>query len=480
MRFLSSKLICLLICGVIFGQSIWPDVSVADQPNVLLILVDDLRPELGCYGAEHIHSPNIDALAKRGCMFQRHYVQAPTCGASRYALLTGQYGPYGNDALFQRAARQISGEVVPPSMPEWFRQHGYTTVSVGKVSHHPGGRGGPNWDDDEKLEMPHAWDRHLQPSGPWLHPRGIMHGLANGAIRSAAGDMAVFEAVPGDDSIYPDGLITDEALLQIDQLAGETDKPFFLAVGLIRPHLPFGAPEKYLDLYRDVEFPPISHPHKPEGRTTWHRSGEFMSYQRWNRDPNSDELFADQIRKHYAACISYSDALIGKLIDRLHERGLADNTVLVLWGDHGWHLGEHAIWGKHSLFEESLRAPLIICEPNSKHAGITSESITETIDLFPTLCELVALPIPDFVQGHSLVSNIRNLETPDRVAISYLQRARTIRSSSHRLIVHNDGYCELYDHRSPEAETGNIATSYPDFVASLKQKLDDRLPPRDD
>ena len=169
---------------------------VNKKPNVLLICVDDLRPELGCYGVDYIRSPNIDKLARSGVLFRRHYVQAPTCGASRYTLLTGRYGPAGNGALFQRAGQlKSSPDAVPPSMPAWFRKAGYTTVSIGKVSHHPGGRGGRDWNDDAQPEMPNSWDRHLLPAGPWQHPRGWMHGLAHGEIRKNAKDMDVFQAL---------------------------------------------------------------------------------------------------------------------------------------------------------------------------------------------------------------------------------------------------------------------------------------------
>ncbi len=210
------------------------------KPNVLLICVDDLRPELACFGVSYIRSPNIDRLAASGRIFRSHYVQAPTCGASRFTLLTGRYGGASNGALFQRAAKMNADpKSVPPSMPAWFRQDGYTTVSVGKVSHHPGGRGGKDWDDGALPEMPNAWDRHLLPAGAWRHPRGWMHGLANGEIRVNAGDMDVLQALEGPDSIYPDGVSIDEALRQLDQLTSDPEKPFFLAVGILRPHLPF-------------------------------------------------------------------------------------------------------------------------------------------------------------------------------------------------------------------------------------------------
>jgi iduronate 2-sulfatase len=449
--------------------------SAADKPNVLLLCVDDLRPELACYGVSYIKSPNTDRLAAAGRMFHHHYVQAPTCGASRYTLLTGRYGGSGNNAIFARAAAlEKAPDSVPPSMPAWFRRHGYTTVSVGKVSHHPGGRGGNNWDEETQPEMPLSWDRHLMPTGPWQHPRGAMHGLAHGEIRVNAGGMDVFQAVEGPDSIYPDGLTTQEALEQLDQLTGDEHKPFFLAVGIIRPHLPFGAPAQYLELYGDAELPPIPHPSKPEGKTTWHGSGEFMKYNRWQRNPNTDGEFATEVRRHYAACVSYADAQVGRVLAKLSETGQSDNTIVVLWGDHGWHLGEHAIWGKHALFEESLRSPLIVSYPQMPQPGKATQAMVETLDVFPTLCELAGLPKPDFVHGVSLCPVLEDPLAAGHPAISY-GRGRTIRTDSHRLIAHRDGYVELYDHTTPEKETVNIADREPRLVKQLLATLDARL-----
>lgn len=446
------------------------------KPNILLICVDDLRPELRCFGVDYIHSPNIDRLASTGRIFRSHYVQAPTCGASRYTLLTGRYFPGGNNALFQRAALlKKDPDSVPPSMPAWFRQYGYTTVSVGKVSHHPGGRGGKDWNDDQQPEMPDSWDRHLLPAGPWQHPRGWMHGLANGEIRKNAGDMDVFQALEGSDAIYPDGISVDEALRQMEQLASDDDHPFFLAVGILRPHLPFGAPAKYLKPYKDVVLPTTPHPEKPAGRTTWHGSGEFMKYNRWKRNPNSDAEFALQVRKHYAACVSYADASVGRVLEQLKKTGAEENTIIVLWGDHGWHLGEHSVWGKHTLFEESLRSPLIISHPGLGKPGESTDSIVETLDLFPTLCDLTGLPKPDFVHGVSLQPLLQDPNSSGHSAVAYGGSNRTIRTKTHRLVLHKNGFAELYDHTSKAGETENVAEANDDVVRILTEQLQERL-----
>ena len=468
-------IVCFLVLHVVAAQ-----VGAADRPNVLLICVDDLRPELKCFGKGYIHSPNIDRLAVRGMAFHRHYVQAPTCGASRHTLLTGRYGGAGNHAIFQRAtAMKKNPDAVPPSMPAWFRKHGYTAVSVGKVSHHPGGRGGADWNDDDKPEMPRSWDRHLLTTGPWQHPRGWMHGLAHGEIRVKAGEMDVFQSEDGPDSIYPDGQNTEEAIRQLELLSKDgSGKPFFLAFGILRPHLPLGAPAKYLNLYRDVKLPATPHPEKPRGKTTWHGSGEFMKYNRWGKNPNGDAEFAMEVRRHYAACVTYADAQVGRILDRLDELGERNNTIVVLWGDHGWHLGEHAIWGKHALFEESLRSPLIVSYPEMPNQGKSTRAVVESLDVFPTLAELANLPKPEFIDGSSLLSVVESpAEAKGHPAFSYTGKARTIRTDSHRLIAHKDGHLELYDHREADGETRNLAEAQPHLARKLLGVLEERLGP---
>ncbi len=451
-----------------------------DQPkNVLLICIDDLRPELNAFGAKHISSPNIDQLASMGRPFHRHYVNAPSCGPSRYTLLTGQYGIQyrrdGNQSLFARA-EDLNNQSRPidPSMPEWFSEHGYSTVSVGKVSHHPGGRGDENWDNDSIPEMPGAWDRHIMPVGAWKHPRGAMHGLAYGKIRTKD-DRDVLEAVDDEDSSYPDGLIAEAGLQQLEQLAA-SEKPFFLAIGIIKPHLPFGVPKKYLDLYEDVKIPAVLHPGKPSGETTWHHSGEFMSYHRQgNIDPREDAEYALLLKKYYAACVSYADKHVGDILSKLKETGADRNTIVVLWGDHGWHLGEHAIWGKHSLFEESLLSPLIIYDPDMENNGQESQAVVETVDIFPTLLELCKLPTPDFLHGTSLMPMMMDPKASGHPVVAYQSNATTIRTNSFRFIQHRSGAVELYDHESEEGESHNIAAQHPEMVEALRNQLNDRL-----
>ena len=288
--------------------------------------------------------------------------------------------------------------------------------------------------------------------------------------------MAIFQSVVGDDTIYPDGIITKEAVKQLGELAENKDKPFFLAFGIIKPHLPFGAPKRYYDSYENVKLPETAHPEKPEGRTTWHKSGEFMNYNRWGKDPNEDIDFADDVRRHYAACVSYADAQVGKIMGELKRTGADKNTIVILWGDHGYHLGEHAIWGKHSLFEESLHSPLIIYNPTAKNReSFKSNAIVETVDLFPTLCELAGVQKPTFSDGISLSSNLNRSNIEDHSAIAYTNKATTIRTSAYRMILHTDGFVELYNHNSNAGETKNIAEEQPETVAKLKAILTSKL-----
>lgn len=456
----------------------------ATKPNILLICVDDLRPELKSFGVDYIHSPNIDRLANSGRPFHNHYVNAPTCGASRYTLLTGQYGSYGNSALFQRAERLKSeNSDIPPSMPEWFRQNGYKTVSVGKVSHHPGGWGGNDWYDQNVLEMPGAWDRQLMPTGRWKHPRGAMHSLVNGEIKPigsfSENKMEVMQSAEGDDTDYHDGLIAEAGIEQLENLA-EAHTPFFLAIGFIKPHLPFGSPARYMDPYKDVDLPDIPHPEKPDWPSTWHASGEFTNqYFHYGQDPNKDPAYADKVRRHYAACVSYVDHMVGEILNKLEETGRDKDTIVVLWGDHGWHLGEHSIWGKHCLFEEALRSPLIISAPGMNQPGTKSNAVIETVDLFPTLCDLTGIEKPDFAHGTSLLPQIKEPTAPGHTAFAYTGRAQTLRTDRYRFTLHQDGNVELYDHNSPAGETKNLAQENPKLVGELKMALEQKSATRD-
>ncbi len=454
--------------------------KIVQQKNILFLFIDDLRPELKSFGAHHIVSPNIDALAENSRIFLNQYVNAPSCGPSRYSLLTGRYGPSDNSALQVRGkAIREGAKDIPPSMPEWFKQNGYTTVSVGKVSHLPGGRGGKGWVDDTQLEMPNAWTRHLMPVGAWKTPSGMMHGLAHGEVRKNAKNMDLLQSVEGSDNIYPDGLITEEALKQLKVLSQDKEKPFFLAVGIIKPHLPFGAPKKYLDLYDGVEFPENPYPNKPQGLSTWHKSGEFMKYNRWGKNPITDKGFAEKVRRHYAASVSYADAQVGKILKQLKDSGADKNTIVVLWGDHGWNLGEHAIWGKHNLFEEGLRSPLLISYPGMPKRGESTTAVVEAAGVFPTVTRLAGLPDPENIHGRPMLAQLDDPEAGGHYAYSYRGKNHTLRMQGYRLTLFNGKDVALYDHNSQAKETHNVAAQHPEIVNQMLPILKARMTKND-
>ena len=460
-------------------------LPLSARTNVLFLAVDDLRPELRSFGASYIQSPAMDSIAASGRAFQSHYVQAPTCGASRCALLTGRYARTParreNSAVFNYAANH---DKEPPSLPELFRKNGYRTVSLGKISHNPGGLGGPGWNDPKQQELPNAWDFQKMPGTPtpWKDPQSAMHAYANGKSRegnaSEAHSPPATEHAAGDDKTYTDGWIAEAAISQLDDLA-KRDQPFFLAVGIMKPHLPFACPKSYRDLYTDVKLPAIPHPAKPEGLSTWHDSKEFMQYFHDGRDPRTDAAYADEVRRSYAACVTYADTQIAKIMARLDELKLTDSTIIVLWGDHGYHLGEHDIWGKHSLFEESLRAPLVIRTPGMIAAGTASQAVVETVDIYPTLGALCQVPLPEKLDGRSLVPLLADPKAEGRSAISYAPGKETLRTDRYRLIRHQqknqEPRYELYDHRDQPGETQNIADKSQDIVKELSAELDQRL-----
>ena len=441
----------------------------AEKPNVLFIFVDDLRPELKSLGAEYIHSPAMDSLVGSGRAFTRHYVQAPTCGASRYAVLTGRYASNKNlrdNNALMNAAKDAGEERY--AMPRQFRENGYRTVSVGKVSHYPGGLGGQDWNDPGHPEMPESWDASIMPTGPWGYPQNAMHGYADGKPRKK-GVTPHVEHKQGDDMKYVDGWITREALSQIDILAKDQE-PFFLAVGIMKPHLPFACSKSYRDIYDGTALPPIPHPEKPIGLSTWHNSNEFRQYT--GGDPWSDPAYADELRRSYAACVSYADAQIAQLLARLDETGLAKTTIVVLWGDRGWHLGEHAVWGKHTLFEEALLAPLIIRTPGMEKPGVKSAAIVESIDIYPTLCELTGVPTPAGLDGESLLENLNDPSVKGGFAVSYFEDKESIRTDQYRLTRHPGKKMELYDHKGTTGETENLAGTLPDVEEELNEMID--------
>ncbi len=445
--------------------------TAADKPNILFIASDDMRPELGCYGAKHIHSPNLDRLAARGTTFLRAYCQQAVCSPSRSSLMTGLRPD--TIRIWDLATHFRDNEPDVVTVSQHFKNHGYHSERLGKIYH----TGHGNRDDK------FSWSRTEKYLGASRYgPEGSAHIKRLLAEAKAKGvDLKdnrlrprglPWEAPDVADEKLTDGMIAENAIKLMNELK---DEPFFLAVGFLNPHLPFVAPKKYWDLYDPASIELADNPYAPKGSpefamTTW---GELRKYYDIPaKGPLTDEQARSMIHGYYAA-ISYVDAQVGRLLDELDRLGLAENTIVVFWGDHGWKLGEHGGWCKHTNFELDARVPLIFSAPQQKAAGQTSRALVEFVDIYPTLCDLAGLPISEDLEGLSVAPL---LDTPDlpwkSAAFSQYPRSangkkvmgysmRTDRYRFTRWEHRNDpekvAAVEIYDHRTDPDENTNIA-----------------------
>ena len=384
-----------LLVGTVFAQK----GDVADRPNVLFIAVDDLRPELNCFGAKGVVSPNIDRLAEMGTVFSRAYCQYSICGPSRVSLLSGLRPTRSRFSIREGVGMPHVDRDAPGclTLPQYFKQNGYTTHSLGKVYH-------SMLEDD--LD---AWS---QP--PWRSKLPIHHYNLPENIALSGGNRRkgpAFECADVPDEAYPDGLMAQEAVRRIEA-AATNDSPFFLAVGFWRPHLPFNAPKKYWDFYPEERVEPASNSFRPKNTPdcALHNASELRSYTNIPTpiDSMGDDLARTLIRA-YRACVSFSDANVGKLLDALEQTGQFEDTVIVLWGDNGWQLGENSLWSKDSNFERSLRIPLIVVDPRMK-GGDKTDALVELVDVYPSLCDLCGLTKPAHLEGTSVVPVMGNPE----------------------------------------------------------------------
>ena len=451
-------------------------------PNVLLVCIDDLRPELGCYGEEHVESPNLDALAASGMRFDRHYVQFPTCGASRFSFLTGQRpsqpAHYGNGAF-----ASLGADFDPTrSLPGAFRAAGYRTVCLGKISHSHDGRDGRG-----EAELPGAWDATPTDPGPWKEARHLLHGYLDGRPR-LRGKSPISEAADARDEQYPDGILAQQAIEELRELSSR-EQPFFLAVGFFKPHLPFAAPRKYWDLYPRDAIPPSPVPERPDKLPAvngWSQSGEVT--QNYLDAGYANQEWSESDRRHlrhgYLACVSYVDAQVGKLLDELERLGRADDTIVVVWGDHGWHLGDLALFGKHTTYEAALRSTLLVRAPGVTAAGSSSRSLVEALDVFPTLTDLCGVEFPSDLPGRSFRAVLADGDAHHRgAALSYWRRGRwlgtSLRTERYRLtgwsdpITRQAGALELYDLEPQPGGTGAVFEI--ENIAASRGAIVDRL-----
>ena len=463
------------------------DSSPAEHPNILFICVDDLRTELGCYGNDLIHSPNLDRLASEGCLFSNHFVSVPTCGASRCGLLTGKLprnrGDISNEAIRRKMAGKPETEA-PESFIHHLRRNGYYTVGIGKISHYVDGKlYGYNEQPSDELEMPHSWDEMVFDSGKWKTGWNAFFAYADGSNRqSRKKKVKPYESTDVNDDGYPDGLTTDLAVGKLQELA-QKDQPFFLGVGFFKPHLPFNAPKKYWDLYDEKEIPITPSNFIPEdvNLASLHGSGEFNQYllgeEKASLEGPVSDAYARKIKHAYWACVSYIDAQIGILLNELKQLGLDKNTIVVVWGDHGWHLGDHLVWGKHTNFERALKSTLIVKTPDMKNKGSIRDQVISTLDIYPTLIELCGLKMPHRTDGRSCTELLKKTENTEwnNAAYSYYRNGISVRTERYRLTRYfreEAPVVELYDHKIDPNENVNIAEDFPEVVSRLMPILE--------
>jgi len=432
----------------------------AEKPNILFIAVDDLRPQLGCYGQGQVQSPNLDRLAAQGVLFQRAYCMVPTCGASRASLMTSiRPAPKRFVTHLAYAEKDAPGIT---TLNTHLRQNGYYTVSNGKVFHHPEdsaiGWSEPAWRPGQPAEGVPALAKGRTTVGGGKGEAKADQKDEDGKTRGRA-----FAESDLSDDEHSDGQVALKTIADLRRLK-EQGQPFFLAAGFFKPHLPFICPKKYWELYpaEDFKLPPNYHPPKDAPAESIHNSGELRSYKDVPKTgPLSDKMALDLIRG-YHACVSFTDAQIGRVLAELDRLDLAKNTIVVVWGDHGWNLGEHTLWCKHSCYETSMRVPLIVRAPGVAGGGKTM-GLTELIDLYPTLCELAGLPVPSHVQGRSFVPLLKNPSLPwKNEAIGRFMNGDSIRTDQFRFTEYTDRQLGptarmLYDHRSDPGENVNVA-----------------------
>jgi iduronate 2-sulfatase len=461
-------------------------VLATAKPNVLLICVDDLKPLLGCYGDKVIKSPNIDRLAARGVVFDRAYCNQAVCAPSRNSLLTGvrptTLGIYDLGTNFRVS---VSNAV---TLPQYFKQHGYRTEALGKIFH----VGHGNHEDPASWSVPHFQAKSIA----YLNPTNQANqGLTREEALFANQDAsnlprgAAWESANVPDDAYPDGKIADEALRRLRATKEKPNEPFFLAVGFLKPHLPFCAPKKYWDLYDRASFPVPALRTAPEGAPKYAPSG-WGELRQYSDIPAAGPLTDEQARTMihgYHAAVSYMDAQLGKVLDELDRLGLTSNTIIVLWGDHGWHLGDHGWWCKHDNYEQTTRIPLILAAPGVTTAGTrATNAIVETVDIYPTLTELAGLPTPQVPQGldgKSFIAALRdsNLDTKNYIFHVYPRGeriGRAVRTTRYRLVEWKvpgraaaSADLELYDYEKDPHETKNLAAEQPEAVARLRAML---------
>jgi iduronate 2-sulfatase len=510
-------------------------VAQAAKPNILFIAVDDLRPELGCYGSPIAVSPHLDALAKDGLLFSRAYCQQAICRPSRASLMTGARPDTTGITHNYIGLRDLKPDIV--TLPQHLIDSGYETVYYGKIFH--------QGDTDED----HSWSRRpvtklagiKKPIGAYALPENNqiknenmkrMLAKYGEAARRGLGSGPAYESADVPDEAYADGYNTRLAIETMKQMVKDGDQPFFLGLGFKKPHLDWVAPKRFWDLYDPGEIPMASQTEAPENGAAMGLHASFELRTRAGipkHGPIPPEL-ARTLKHAYLACVSYVDAQVGLMLQALQEAGIRDNTIVIVWGDHGWHLGDMGVWGKATNYEIATRVPLMIWTPDMNARGLTSDALVELVDMYPTLCELAGVPIPDHVEGHSFAPLLDDPNLPwkkaafsqfpspalrewaanplspemretwfgpliedveqrvitqqgdrwNRELFEQYLMGYTMRTQRYRFVAWRDHrdpksapvFVELYDHQTDPQETKNIADDHPEIVSGLQKQLD--------
>ena len=455
----------------LLGETCFAAKQSAVKPNVLFIAIDDLKPMMGCYGDREIKTPNIDRLAKSGLVCMNNHCQKAVCGPSRASLLTGMRPDYTKVWDLKTRMRDVNPDIL--TIPQYFKQNAYTSIGMGKILDY---RCCDGYSTQDKV----SWSK------PFMQVEDGKYALKK---TDPDNKKPSIECADVSDNDYFDGRLADKAVEVIEGLS-KSDVPFFLAVGFKKPHLPFTAPKKYWDMYDREQFK--IHPFQERSKNApdigYHNFSEMRNG--YSDIPKEGDLSVEkqlELIHGYHASVSFVDAQVGKVLDELKRRRLAENTIVVLWGDHGWHLGDHGLWCKHTNFEQATRSPLIFRAPGIKAKGKTS-SPTEFIDIFPTLCELSGLPVPSHLQGVSLKPLFGN---PEKVlkeaAVSQFQCGSKIMGYAFRdrryryLVWQKKKFYEgeiggpihaevLYDYEKDPMETVNVAKEpeYKEVVERFK------------
>lgn len=460
---------CLITFAVLFGVALCLSVThAADQKsNVLFLICDDLNCDLGCYGHPMVESPNIDALAKRGVRFERAYCQYPLCGPSRASFMTGLYP---DQTLIRKNAILLRDRLPKvQSMSQMFRRAGYTATRVGKIYHYnvPADIGKDGHDD------PESWDRKFNPYGRDKTDESKVFSLRPGSY----GGTLSWLAADGTDDEQTDAIGAEHAIKLLGEHAKEKS-PFFMAVGLYRPHTPFVAPKSYFDRY---PLEKIVVPTVPDGYYKTLPAPAATSLIRKKDQFNLANDLARQAIQAYYASITFADAQVGRIVDAVDRLGLAENTVIVFTSDHGYHMGEHGHWQKTTLFENAARVPLIIATPNSKAAGQSTKCPAEMIDFYPTLADLCGLDAPANLSGVSLKPVLNDPAARPRTdALTQYNTGYSLRTGRYRYTEWGkDGAlgAELYDHDSDPNELENLigSTASEDLANRLAMRLRKRI-----